>query len=322
MKSRHLLRRLLLCLPFTLLAPLPGQAASTQSFHVAVNGNDANPGTKDKPFATLERARDAVRQFKGRKPGTSVEVLVRAGTYELTRTFRLAAEDSGTEGAPVVYRAYPKEKALLIGGKRITGFTPHRGQILKADVGAQGFTNYFRQLFLDGQRMQLARYPNHDPINPNGGFAYVDGVVPKDSEKYKDNPEHPPRQIRYKPGDARSWARPEQAEVIYFPWHNWLNENAELREHYKFAMQVRAYDMFDEILDIMQGPSGKEEDDKIRVQRDRLKIDTIKWAVGKMYPKVFGDKLETTIIGDTSRPVHVNLSGLPDEELTRIIKNS
>ena len=30
---------------------------------VAPNGSDDNPGTKDKPFATLEKARDAVRTF-------------------------------------------------------------------------------------------------------------------------------------------------------------------------------------------------------------------------------------------------------------------
>lgn len=197
--------------------------ATAADFYVATNGDDANPGTKTKPFATLERARDAVRQSKIQNPKSKISVFVRAGTYELTTTFKLAAEDSGTEKAPVVWRAYPKEKVLLIGGKRITGFAPHRGQILKADVGAQGFTNYFRQLFLDGKRMTLARYPNADPLNPNGGFAYVDGPLPKDSDKYKEKPEYPPRQICYKASDARSWAHPEIAEVIYFPWHNWLN---------------------------------------------------------------------------------------------------
>ncbi|MFA5193481.1 MAG: alpha/beta hydrolase fold domain-containing protein [Verrucomicrobiia bacterium] len=199
------------------------QAAQNTAFYVATDGNDANPGTKAKPFATFEKARDAVRQSKIQNPTSKMDVFVRAGTYELAKTFKLAAEDSGTEKAPVVYRAYPKEKVLLIGGKRITGFAPHRGSILKADVGAQGFTNYFRQLFLDGKRMQLARYPNCDPVNPNGGFAYVDGQLPKDSDKYKEKPEYPARQIHYKLSDARTWAHPELAEVIYFPWHNWLN---------------------------------------------------------------------------------------------------
>ena len=199
--------------------PIPKRTGASESvasatFYVATSGNDMNPGTVEKPFATLERARAAVRQFKTRThPKSKIEVFVRAGTYELTQTFKLANEDSGTEQAPVVYRAYPNEKALLIGGKRITGFAPYKGNILKANVGAQGFTNYFRQLFLDGKRMTLARYPNADPVDPNGGFAYVDGVLPKDSEKYKEKPEYPARQIHSKPSDARSWAHPEQAEV-------------------------------------------------------------------------------------------------------------
>lgn len=208
-----------LCFPMLLLAG----AATAAEFYVATNGNDANPGTQAKPFATLDRARDAARQARARDPKSGVEVFVRGGTYELAKTFKLTAADSGAEGAPVVYRAYPKEKVLLIGGRRITGFTPYKGQILKADVGAQGFTNYFRQLFLDGKRMELARYPNADPLNPNGGFAYVDGPIPKDSDKYKEKPEYRARQIQYKASDARPWAHPEQAEVIYYPWHNWLN---------------------------------------------------------------------------------------------------
>jgi parallel beta-helix repeat protein len=211
----------LLCFVALMAAGALGRADVT--FYVATNGDDANPGTKEKPFATLEHARDAVRQSKTGKPGAKAHVFVRAGTYELAKTFKLDAADSGAEGAPVVYAPYLKETVLLIGGKRITGFTPYKGQILKTDVSAQGFTNYFRQLFLDGERMQLARYPNYDPLNPNGGFAYVDGVVPKDSDKYKEKPEYRPRQICFKPGDARSWAHPEQAEVIYFPWHNWMN---------------------------------------------------------------------------------------------------
>lgn len=192
-------------------------------FYVARGGNDAQPGTEAQPFATLERARDEARSARKRNPGAKIEIFVRSGTYELNETFRLGALDSGSREAPSIYRAYPGEKVLLIGGKRISGFVPHKGAILRTDVGAQGFTSEFRQLFLAGKRMTLARYPNEDPVNPNGGFAYVDGPLPKDADKYKEKPEYRPRQICYKPVDARSWAHPELAEVIYFPWHNWLN---------------------------------------------------------------------------------------------------
>ena len=45
---------------FVLLSPYA--IAQQIQFFVAVDGNDANPGTIAEPFATLERARDAVRQ--------------------------------------------------------------------------------------------------------------------------------------------------------------------------------------------------------------------------------------------------------------------
>ena len=200
--------------------------ASAAEFYVAPSGDDAAPGTLEKPLATLHAARDRIRKLKneGGLPSGGVTVWVRGGTYELGQTLKLAAEDSGAEGAPIVYRAYQDEKPVLSGGRKITGFTRHQNSILKADVGALGFKNAFRELFFNSQRMPLARYPNFDPSNPYaGGYAYVDGQVPSDSLKYKKDIEYPPRQIRCKPCDARVWAHPESGEVIYFPWHNWMN---------------------------------------------------------------------------------------------------
>ena len=206
--------------------------AQPATLYVATNGNDAwtgtlaapNPAKTDGPFATLERARDAIRAM--RKAATplpgGVAVQVRAGTYELASTFKLAAEDAGTAESPVVYRAMPGEQVVLTGARRLTGFTPWKGQIVKADVGAQGFQGiYFRQLFLDGQRQVLARYPNFDASNPHGGgFAYVDG---QPVNMYQDLPQEELRVIQCKAPDARQWAHPEQGEVLIFPRYNWIN---------------------------------------------------------------------------------------------------
>jgi hypothetical protein len=51
--------------------PAPaGPTAAT--FTVSPRGNDANPGTADRPFATLERARDAVRNLNHPLPKYAV----------------------------------------------------------------------------------------------------------------------------------------------------------------------------------------------------------------------------------------------------------
>jgi tetratricopeptide (TPR) repeat protein len=44
---------------------LPPQPAPAVEFYVAPDGDDTNPGTWQRPFATLQRARDAIRALKG-----------------------------------------------------------------------------------------------------------------------------------------------------------------------------------------------------------------------------------------------------------------
>ena len=199
---------------------------------VAPQGNDVwsgslaepNAAKTDGPLATLAAAREKIRGLKkdGPLPAGGVEVVLRGGMYFLERTFQLAEADSGTAEVPVVYRAAAGEKVQLIGGRPIRGFEPYRGAILKANVAAQGLKGvYFRQLFFDGRRQPLARYPNFDPKNPyGGGWAYVDGKpVPPGQEI----PNESHRTFQYKEKDARQWSRPEEAELFAFPRYNWQN---------------------------------------------------------------------------------------------------
>lgn len=111
----------------------------TSPFFVATDGSDANPGTEAKSFATLERARDAVREFRSRNPESKAEMRVRGGVYELPKTHQFDAVDSGSEKQPVLWAAQENEKPIRSGGGRISEFVPHKGQILKADVKSQGF---------------------------------------------------------------------------------------------------------------------------------------------------------------------------------------
>ncbi len=203
---------------------LAAVAAAALEVHVATRGVDTNPGTAAAPFATLTRARDAIRQLRGAGgPQQAVTVVVGGGIYSLSTPLTLGAEDSGTAAGPVVYRAQEGEQPILIGGRVIGGWQPHQGAILKADVGAQGFQGIaFRQLLCNGVRQTLARTPNADPENPvAGGWAYVDGApVPL----YKDIPGESRRTFQYKAGDVHEWAHPEDGEVVVFPRYNWWND--------------------------------------------------------------------------------------------------
>ena len=97
----------------------------SNAFYVAVNGNDRWSGSlpdaksdgSDGPFATLHRARDAVRELKS--AGTldcPVTIAVRAGIFRLSEPLVLTSQDSGSAKCPVAYRAYGDEEPVISGG--------------------------------------------------------------------------------------------------------------------------------------------------------------------------------------------------------------
>jgi len=139
-------------------------------FFVSPHGNDAwsgwlsDPIATDGPFATLERARDAIRALR-RMQGSqiSVRVTIRGGTYYLDSPLEFGPEDSGTEQAPVVYSAAAGEKVVLSGGRRIAGgrwgeANGRKAWIVDIPEVKEGKWN-FRQLFVNGERRPRTRLP-------------------------------------------------------------------------------------------------------------------------------------------------------------------
>ncbi len=100
---------------------------SNHTFYVATNGNDnwsgtqADAGKNDGPFATLARARDAIREYRKSSPETDVTVLLRGGTYTLPETLVFNLEDSADQGS-LTFAAYPDEQPVLSAGVPVEGW--------------------------------------------------------------------------------------------------------------------------------------------------------------------------------------------------------
>src|SRR5207249_393991 len=98
--------------------------APAAELYVATHGSDLNPGTKGKPFASLERARDAIRKLRQdlKLPAGPVTIWIRGGDYVRTNAFELSPEDSGTPETPIVWRASKGQTVRLLGGRKLDGF--------------------------------------------------------------------------------------------------------------------------------------------------------------------------------------------------------
>lgn len=109
-------------------------------FYVAPNGSDSNPGTKSRPFRTIQKAANMMQ--------SGDTCYVREGVYHETVSGKLA--DS------ITFKAYLGEKVILDGTEPIVSeWTKYKGKIYKTKLDKDIW-----QLFVDGKMMVEARWPN------------------------------------------------------------------------------------------------------------------------------------------------------------------
>jgi len=178
----------------------------SQVYYVSNKGDDNNPGTIEKPFYSVEKARRAANEYKklnGLKE--NITIFLREGKYDLNETFRLREEDSGDKNYRIEYKAYPGEKVIITGAKRLKADkfykltdkkllaslpSESRNKILVYDLKKDGIFDYGihkqighsqsvvpspMELFIDSKMMKLAQYPND-------GFILIGEVIDEGSK--------------------------------------------------------------------------------------------------------------------------------------------
>ena len=175
-------------------------------FYVSPQGSDQNPGTKAKPFATLQHARDAARLLRLATPNTpAVSVRLQGGMHVLREPLVLTQADSG-----VSFEAASGAHPIVSGGVRVTGWRKRGDRLWVADVPwLKQRAEPLTQLFVDGVRRPCARTPNE------GAYFYTKRLTLTQGQ---------PGQclgLTYNKVDALPWIGQEGVRIALF--HNWVN---------------------------------------------------------------------------------------------------
>lgn len=89
---------------------------------------------------------------------------------------------------------------------------------------------------------------------------------------------------------------------------SWLKTNKEAADQYARVKQIQVEPLADELLsicddssnDIILDDNGKPTCNYAAIQRARLKIDTIKWMISKLCPKIYGNQSQPEATNDKS----------------------
>jgi len=173
---------------------------TAQTIHVSTNGNDKNPGTVARPVLTFDKAQELARKLSNKN---SVEVIFAAGTYYLPHTIVLTSADNG-----ITYRSETEGSAILSGGQLLNlTWKPYKNGIFEASMPADMVID---QLFVNGERQRMARYPNAIP-----GMIIFDAWEAKPRIK-TDSANNPLR-----PEKIASWKNPEGGYIHAMHIHLW-----------------------------------------------------------------------------------------------------
>lgn len=181
-------------------------------FYVSTKGSDtwsgrlAEPNAQgtDGPFATLDRARVAVRDLKKTK-SNNIHVYIREGVYRLNETVVFGLEDSGVGEAIITYAAYPGEKPVFSSGKEIKNWKKVNrelpglpeaavGNVYEADV-----VDHFLTLYDD------------------------EGILPRaQSQPFKPLKGSNQWELYFPEGTLKNWANVKDVEIVVIPTRDWM----------------------------------------------------------------------------------------------------
>ncbi|KAA1242980.1 carbohydrate-binding protein [Aquimarina sp. RZ0] len=205
---------------------------------IATNGNDNNPGTRDRPLATLTGARD-----KARSTGAKT-IWVRGGNYSFDSSCDLDAKDSGLK-----ISGYKDEKAIFDGAEYLKptdfkkvndGNTLNRlherakGKVFEIKINKNDIRDLLNQsttqLSMDNIMIHASRFPNI-------GYAHINpGSIQNSSETVNtDGSDSQPKGAKFKLYEninSSKWIaeirRNKKAEVTGYYSADWLSESSRI----------------------------------------------------------------------------------------------
>ncbi len=193
-----------------------------QKIYLSPSGSDNNPGSLERPFASLNRALDRARELlKANNRNQQVEIIALEGEYFMMQPLVLTQYDGGTSENPLIIKAEPDTRAIFRGGVEVTGFEKINDNLWRAFVPQVAwYDSYFEQLYVNGRRAVRAR-------SPNDGFHKVTNVSESVIEKGEGRfPKLAIQQIELDPSDTmdlNTFSKQDFRDALIVFYHNWDN---------------------------------------------------------------------------------------------------
>ncbi len=230
---------------------LYSQNKSCKEFYVSLTGSDKNDGSKNSPFASIEKVRDAAREYKQNDPETSCIVYLRQGSYNITKTIEFDERDSYKDNSSLTFKTYGDEVVRISGGINIPEnkiskvedttiskrfITRVKDNILQVDISGlnidegkippRGFGRPYAitqmELFGAQNAYFLARWPNK-------GYVPIKKVIEKGARLSEGDTSGKTAVFEYDPERVGRWKNSEEPWIAGFFGYGFAHDAVRVR---------------------------------------------------------------------------------------------
>ncbi|MBU3011332.1 right-handed parallel beta-helix repeat-containing protein [Polaribacter vadi] len=182
-------------------------------FFVSTQGSDNWSGTlaepnatkTDGPFATLEKAKNAVRDFKKGK-SKDILVYIKGGVYQLNKTIVFDLKDSAEDNYTITYAAYPGEKPVFSSGQEIKGWKKVTTKLPGLPKEAEG------KVWVANVSDKFLTLYDDEGMLPR---AQSKGIITGEKQNGRNR-------LKFPDGFLKNWDNIKDVEIKVRPHHAWI----------------------------------------------------------------------------------------------------
>jgi hypothetical protein len=147
-------------------------------YYVSPSGNDANHGSVQSPFLTIEKAQSEARKVTG-----EVTVYLRGGVYRIASPLVFTPQD-GNDNKSLTIKPYNNEKVVIKGSVVLENlqWEPFKNGILKTRIAGSPVMD---MLLVNDDIRHRARYPNYDATAIRFNGTSADATSPARVKSWK-----------------------------------------------------------------------------------------------------------------------------------------
>lgn len=194
------------------------------TFFVSPSGDDNNPGTKNKPFLTINKAKEAViKTISEGAENEEIKVYIRGGTYYFDQTTIFKEEELSKGTNKIIFSAFGDEIPVFHAGKKISGWSqvetrlPNlpenaNGNVWVADIPMEGKNNPARFLLTDSGPLVNAVSSGLHTTENEKTFENIKAVPTIDQLSFFNFPKQ----------SFRQWENLQDIEAVVRPYEGWI----------------------------------------------------------------------------------------------------